>query len=182
MKKFLLLILLFGSFYCRGQQVPQMDEKDTAAMVKASYLYNFAKLIDWPDDETVANDYKTGNFIISVMGSSNLHKELVKKYNSKQIGSQQIEIRKLSRTLNISKCHLLYVGEEAIDMLPEIAAALSDKPTMIITDSDGALEKGSALNFEFVNGQWRYILKLENATNKNLFIGSTLKSLALKVE
>ena len=112
MKKFLLLIFLFGSLYVHSQQIPEMDEKDTAAMIKASYLYNFAKLIDWPEA------YKSGNFIISVMGSGNLHKELVKKYNSKQIGSQQIEIRKLSPTLNISKCHILYVGSESIKMLP----------------------------------------------------------------
>ncbi len=176
MKKFLLFIFLLGTVYSFGQQVPEMDEKDAAAMVKASYLYNFAKLIDWP------SDYKTGNFVISVMGGGNLHQELVKRYNSKQIGSQQIEIRKLSPTLNISKCHLLYVGQDCIDLLPQIAAKLKNVPTFIITDNEGALEDGSALNFEFVNGQWRYVLKLKNATDKNLFIGSTLKSLAIKVE
>ena len=176
MKKILLLIFLFGSLLVHSQQIPEMDEKDTAAMIKASYLYNFAKLIDWPEA------YKSGNFIISVMGSSNLHKELVKKYNSKQIGSQQIEIRKLSPTLNISKCHILYVGTECISMLPQIAEALKGKPILIVTDYDGSLENGSALNFEFVNGQWRYVLKLKNAVDRDLYIGSTLKSLALKVE
>src|SRR5690606_11747225 len=176
MKKILLLIFLVWNLPVHSQQLPEMDEKDTAALIKASYLYNFAKLIDWPEA------YKSGNFIISVMGSSNLHKELVKKYNSKQIGSQQIEIRKLSPTLNISKCHILYVGSESINMLPQIAETLKDKPILIVTDYTGSLENGSALNFEFVNGQWRYILKLKNATDKNLYIGSTPKSLALKVE
>lgn len=176
MKHIFLVIFVFINICAYGQQVPDMDEKDTAAMVKASYLYNFAKLIDWPDE------YKTGNFIISVMGNSNLHKELVKGYNSKKIGSQQIEIRKLSQTLNISKCHVLYVGRESIDMLSDIAKALKDKPTFIITDEPGALENGSALNFEFVDSQWRFALKLKNATDKKLFIGSTLKSLAIKVE
>ena len=176
MKHIFLVIIVFVNLCTYGQQVPDMDEKDTAAMVKASYLYNFAKLIDWPDD------YKTGNFIISVMGSSNLHKELVKTYNSKKIGSQQIEIRKLSQTLNINKCHVLYVGRESMDMLSDIAETLKDKPTFIVTDAPGALEKGSALNFEFVNTQWRFALKLDNATEKGLFIGSTLKSLAIKVE
>lgn len=178
MKKIFLFIAVISQFYLYGQKVPipEMDEKDTAALVKASYVYNIAKLIDWPDE------YKTGNFIISVMGSSNLHKELVKEYNSKRIGSQQIEIRKLSETLNINKCHILYVGREAMGLLEEISKSLKDRPTFIITDGKDALEKGSALNFEFINGQWRYSLKLANATEKGLFIGSTLKSLAIKVE
>lgn len=176
MKHILFVIVVFASLCAYGQQVPDMDEKDTAAMVKASYLYNFAKGIDWPDE------YKTGNFIISVMGSSNLHRELVKGYNSKKIGSQQIEVRKLSETLNINKCHVLYVGKESMDMLSDIAETLKDKATFIVTDEAGSLEKGSALNFEFVNNQWRFALKLKNATDKGLFIGSTLKSLAIKVE
>lgn len=176
MKKLLLFIALLAHVCVFSQQIPEMDEKDTAALVKASYVYNIAKLIDWPED------YKTGNFVISVMGSSNLHKELVKQYNSKRIGSQQIEIRKLSETLNINKCHVLYVGKDAMGKLSEIAESLKDRPTFIITDGAGALEKGSALNFEFVNGQWRYSLKLSNASRKGLFIGSTLKSLAIKVE
>lgn len=176
MRKLFLFITLFAHFVVLGQQVPEMDEKDTAALVKASYVYNIAKLIDWPDE------YKTGNFIISVMGGNNLHKVLVKQYNSKRIGSQQIEIRKLSETLNINKCHILYIGKDAMGMLEEISETLRERPTFIITDGSGALEKGSALNFEFVNGQWRYSLKLANATDKGLFIGSTLKSLAIKVE
>ena len=176
MKKLLLFIFLFSAVAIYAQQVPKMDEKNTAAMVKACYLYNFAKLVDWPDD------YKKGNFIISVMGSSDLHQELVKGYNSKQIGSQQIEIRKISKTLNISKCHVLFVGDECCDILPDIVKALKDKPTLIVGDCPDALDMGATLNFVFYKGQWMYTLNTTNAAEKNLFIGSTLKSLALKIE
>lgn len=176
MKKLLLFIFLFSTAGVYAQQVPKMDDKNTAAIVKACYLYNFAKLVDWPDD------YKKGNFIISVMGSSDLHQELVKGYNSKQIGSQQIEIRKISKTLNISKCHVLFVGSDCCDILPEIVEALKDKPTLIVGDCPGALDMGAILNFVFYEGQWKYTLNTSNADEKNLFIGSTLKSLALKVE
>lgn len=176
MKKLLLFIFLFSSAAMYAQQVPKMDEKNTAAMVKACYLYNFAKLVDWPDD------YKKGNFIISVMGSSDLHQELVKGYNSKQIGSQQIEIRKVSKTLNISKCHVLFVGAECCDILSDIVKALKDKPTLIVGDCPNALEMGATLNFVFYEGSWKYTLNTTSAEENNLFIGSTLKSLALKVE
>jgi hypothetical protein len=170
---FLCLVLPIAGF---GQQLPTFDEKDTGSMVKASYLYNFAKLVDWP------SDWKKGNFIISVMGGGNVHQELVKKYNTKQIGSQQIEIRKLSRTLQISKCHVLFVGREYLDFLPEVTQALKDESTLIIAEGSDSLNKGAAIAFVYVDSNLKFELQVDNATNRNLFITSTLRSLAQKVQ
>lgn len=176
MKRILLFILAFAAISVYAQQIPEFEEKDTSALIKASYLYNFAKNIDWPADE------KSGNFVISVMGSSSLHQELVKNYNSKQIGSQQIEIRKLSKTVNISDCHVLYVGRECSDLLPEITKALAGKPTLIVADDKSSLDKGAALNFVVTGSRLDFELNVQNATNRNLFIGSTLKSLAIRIQ
>ncbi len=172
MKKLFLLVLAFSCLSANYQEIPQLNETDTASVIKASFIYNFCKYVDWP------TEYKKGNFVISVMGGSNLHKELVEQYNTKQIGSQQLEIRKLSKTLNISSCHVLYVGPECTDILPEISRTLKDQPTLIVADSDGALQKGAALNFVVDGTQLKFELDESNASNRDLFVGSTLKSLA----
>ena len=173
MKKFTLFLSILASLFIQDPQLPEMNEKDTGAIVKASYLYNFGKYIDWPEEE------KTGNFIISVMGGDNLYQELVKNYNSKQIGLQQIEIRKLSKTLKISDCHIIYVGEESLDLLPEIAEKFKNTPTLVVSDGETTLPNGSAVAFVW-EGNWLYDLKTSNA--ESLYIGATLKSLARKVE
>ena len=173
MKKFTLFLSILASFFIQDPQLPEMNEKDTGAIVKASYLYNFGKYIDWPEEE------KTGNFIISVMGGDNLYQELVKNYNSKQIGLQQIEIRKLSKTLKISDCHIIYVGEEYLDLLPEIAEKFKNTPTLVVSDGEKTLSNGSAIAFVW-NGNWLFDLKTSNA--ESLYIGATLKSLARRVE
>lgn len=176
MKKLFLLILSLVSFSAYSQNVPEFEGKDTAAMIKASYLYHFSKNVDWPPE------LKKGNFVISIMGGSTLHQELVKKYNNKQIGSQQIEIRKLSRTLNISQCHLLFVGAEYDDFLPEIAETLKNSATLIVAESKSSLEQGAAVNFVVQDSNLFFELDVENATKRNLFVGSTLKSLAVRVQ
>ncbi len=160
----------------RAQQVPAFEGKDTGAMIKASHLYHFSKNVDWPAE------HKSGNFIISVMGGGNLHTELVKRYNDKQIGSQQIEIRKLSKTVNISNCHVLFVGKEHTDILPEISEAMKDRPILIIAEHQGALDMGAALNFVVVDSRYKFELDQDNATRRNLFVASTIKSLALRVQ
>jgi hypothetical protein len=175
MRYLILSVLTCFIVTAHGQQLPEFEGKDTGAMIKASYLYNFSKLIDWPAP------YKTGNFIISIMGGGNLHQELVKRYNDKQIGSQQVEIRKLSKTLNISTCHVLFIGSEYTDILPEITKALQGQPTLIIADHEGALDMGAVLNFLIEDKNLKFELSLENANNRELFVGSTIKSLARKV-
>ncbi|MCA1761466.1 MAG: YfiR family protein [Cryomorphaceae bacterium] len=177
MKYISVVVFLLISFVATAQQVPELKETDTSALIKASYIYNFAKNVDWNDPK-----YKTGNFVISIMGGSSLHKELVTKYNTKQIGSQQIEIRKLSKTLNISSCHVLYVGAEYCDILPDIAEALKNEPTLIVADKEGALDKGAALNFVIEEQRLKFELNMNSATKRNLFVGSTLKSLATKIQ
>lgn len=176
MKKFLLLILTISAFSGYAQQMPNLKETDTAALIKASYLYNFSKGIDWPAE------YKSGNFVISIMGGNTLYQELVEKYNSKQIGSQQIEIRKLSKTTNISQCHVLYVGRDCIDILPQISRALENKPTLIVGDGIDCLDNGAALNFVVTGADLDFELNVNSASQRNLFIGSTLKSLAIRIQ
>lgn len=74
------------------------------------------------------------------------------------------------------------MGEDCCDILPDIVNALKDKPTLIVGDCPDALDKGAVLNFVYYKGSWKFTLNTTNAEEKNLFIGSTLKSLALKVE
>jgi len=174
MRHISLILGILLSLSLQDPQLPEMNEKDTGAVVKASYLYNFAKYIDWPEHE------KRGNFIISVMGGDNLYQELVKNYNSKQIGLQQIEIRKLSKTLKISDCHIIYVGKESLDLLPEISAKFGSTPTLIVADGQETLMQGSAISFVWEDKNWLFDLKTSNADS--LYIGSTLKSLARRVD
>ena len=162
------------SAFIQDPQLPEMNEKDTGAIIKASYLYNFAKYIDWPESE------KQGNFVISIMGGDNLYQELVGNYNSKQIGLQQIEIRKLSKTLKISDCHIIYVGKEYQDLLPEIAEKFKGTPTLVVSDGAESLDSGSAVAFVWQDNNWLFDLKSGNV--ESLYIGSTLKSLARKVD
>jgi len=155
---------------------PKFDEKDTSAMIKASYIYNFAKLIDWP-----ASD-KKGNFIIGIMGETSMYQQLVTKYNGKSIGSQPIEIRKISSSLNFTPCHVLFVDHDYGKHLAEIKNRIAGTSTLLVAHEKGALSKGAAINFVVVDNNLKFELSVSNAEKQKLFVGSTLKSLALQTE
>ncbi|MGY8918043.1 MAG: hypothetical protein ACKVJ6_07205 [Flavobacteriales bacterium] len=58
---------------------PKLDEANTIAITKASFLFQFAKSNDWP------NDKKQGNFRIGIQGNTALYNFLVEKYSGIRI-------------------------------------------------------------------------------------------------
>jgi len=156
---------------------PREADKDTTAIVQASYIYNIAKLVEWKDPSL-----KTGPFIISVLGSSNLYQELVKKYSAKSIGKQAIEVRKLAHSAEIDKCHILFVGQSELSLLPAILKGIDKQSTLLITEYPDALEDGSIVNFVRVNNTVKYEISVVNARKHKLEVGSTLVQLAYKAE
>lgn len=171
-----LFFLLLSSGIPGDNAGPRFDEKDTSAIIKASYIYNFAKLVDWPDEQ------KKGNFVIGVMGGSSMYQQLVTKYNGKTIGVQPVEIRKITNSQNFSMCHVLFVDHDYSPSLPTVSETLNNQSTLLIAHKDGALAEGAAINFVVIDDNLKFELSVSNAEKHNLFIGSTLKSLALHVE
>lgn len=171
-----LIFVLLSSGVPGDNAGPRFDEKDTSAIIKASYIYNFAKLVDWPDAR------KKGNFIIGVMGGSSMYQQLVTKYNGKSIGVQPVEIRKITNSKNFSMCHVLFVDHDYGPSLPAVAQNLNGQNTLLIAHREGALAEGAAINFVVVEDNLKFELSVSNAEKHDLFVGSTLKSLALHVE
>jgi hypothetical protein len=157
-------------------QAPQdtrTPDKDTTAIIQASYIYNIAKLVDWKDPSE-----KNGNFIIGVLGSANVYQELIKKYATKSIGKQPIEVRKLPRSADVERCHILFVGQSELNLMPAIYKSLDKRSTLLITEYADALEDGAVVNFVRVTNTVKYDLSVSNARKHHLEVGSTLRQLA----
>jgi hypothetical protein len=172
----ILLLTPFFLFAAVPQQ-PREAEKDTTAILQANYLYNIAKLVEWKDASM-----RNGNFVIGVIGSANLYQELIKQYSTRTIGKQPIEVRKLPRSPEVERCHMLFVGRSDLALLPEIYKRLNGKPTLVVTEYTGALEDGAVVNFVKVDNLLKYEMSLSNAQKHGLVVGLTLKNLAHRVE
>ena len=169
----ILFLSLLVSISALGQGTG--DAKDANARLKALYLYNFARNVDWP------TDYKSGNFVIGVVGSTQVYNKLVELYSSKSIGSQPIEIKQFASVSAIGKCHLLYVPLEQQDKLNEVLKRQNKSSSLIVTESDGALGDGAVINFLVVDNKLKYELNKKDAARRKLVIGENLVNLAHEV-
>ena len=127
MRYTLLTCILFLSLAFRFGNSPQLDEKDTNSMIKANYLYNFAKLVGWPDKKA------KGNFVIGVLGDPTLYQQMIKRYADKSIGSQPMEIVQLLGTDQIGDMHMLFVSRAMESKVGQITDQAAKKGTMVVT-------------------------------------------------
>lgn len=94
--------------------------------MKAAYLYNFTRFIDWPADERA-------NFNLCLLGEVELG-EAMRKYEGRRIKDQRLVIARLSTMSPVRQCSLLFVGSSQLSSLAKINSHLADYPVLTVTD------------------------------------------------
>jgi hypothetical protein len=169
----LLSLILFSSW-----SVVRLDQSEEAsAKIKAIYIYNFTKYIEWPDS------YKQGNFVVGVYGNSSpLLNELNKMASVKTVGTQKLEIKNISSPADASQCHIIYILSDNSTLLPDVLGKVKNKSALIVTDKAGMAAKGSGINFVIVDNKQKIELNRSNIEKYKLKVASTLVEMALQVK
>jgi hypothetical protein len=165
MKKTLatLIAILIGTVAFNQTSIPK---------AQTLFIYNFSRLIEWPVD------YRTGPFVIGVIGGSDVAGELETYTKGKKVGVQEISIIRYSTPQEIKTCHILFVPYTKTKQIPEILGLLNGKCTLIITEKFGALENGSGINFLIQGDKLKFELKADNATKFGMKFSSKLQEMA----
>ncbi len=144
----------------------------TIPKAQTLFIYNFSRLIEWP-----AN-YRSGPFVIGVLGAVEMTNELVLYTKGKKVGTQDINVIRYKTATEIANCHILFVPYEKTKQMPEILASTNGKSTLIITEKAGALEEGSAINFVILEDKLKFELKPENAVKLGIKFSSKLQEMS----
>ncbi len=139
------------------------------------FVYNFTKYFDWPED------MKDGDFIIEVLGHQSVFEELLKVTANKKIGTQNIVVKNHTTPEPISKCHMVFIGHWQSRHLSVILNKLNNHPTLIITEMEGLLDKGSAINFIIRDGTIKFEMRTSNVTAHKIKTDPRIRELAYRV-
>jgi hypothetical protein len=145
----------------------------TIPKAQTLFIYNFSRLMEWPPE------YRTGNFVIGVLGTSEVASELEAYTKGKKVGVQDIEIIRYKTPQEIANCHILFVPFSRTKQVPEVIAALKGKSTLIITEKAGALDEGAAINFVMIEDKMKFELRAENANKYGIKLSSKLSEMSL---
>lgn len=149
---------------------------DTNAKIKAVFIYNFTKYIEWPPD------YQKGEFTIGILGNNDaLFDELDKMSKVKKVANQSFSIQKYKSVSDIKNPHILYIPKDSSADLSQVVSSLKSKSTLIVTESPGSAKKGSSINFIIEGNRQKFELNKSTTESHNLKVASALENLAVLV-
>jgi len=154
MKK--ILIIIFAGLMLN------ISAQSNISSAQAMFIYNFTKLIENPN--------KVGNYVIGFIGSSETYEQMLKLSAGRLIGNQSISVQKFNNASDISICQILFISSNKTKELSNILPKLQDKNTLIVTEKDGAINDGSAINFVVVNDRLKFEIKPDNITKYQIKI------------
>ncbi len=145
--------------------------------VKAAFLYNFAKFVEWPPTA----DGKAP-LIILVFGRNPFGAALERTVSGKAIGDRLLVVRRTSRVQELMPCHLLFIGAEQNQRMPEILKAIGEGGVLTVSEMEDFLELGGTVELVLDDNKVRFAVNLEAARRSGLKISSKLLSLARAVK
>lgn len=135
---------------------------------KAVFIFNFTKYIEWS-----ASD-KQGDFVIGVIGTTAIVKDLEVIARKMKVGNQPITIRQFRTVDEVERCHLLYISPDRSNDLAKALIKFSSRNTLIITDKHGMIKQGSGINFYSDEGEVKFEISKNNIEKNGLKINPTL--------
>jgi hypothetical protein len=170
----IVLIVFLFSFVSAG-----IARAMTESQVKAAFLYNFARYVEWPQGAFESGD---APFRICVLGADEFAPVVAEVVAGKQVDARPVEVSQLSDLEGASRCQVLFVGSWT-EMDPAgFFSALVGASVFTVSDVDGFAHDGGVANFFRAQSKVRFEINPRAAQRAGLKISSRLLRLARVVE
>jgi hypothetical protein len=145
--------------------------------VKAAYIYRFLSYVEWP-----ASVLPPGvPLVIGVLGADDVAVELEQILRNRTGDDRAIVVRRLAPGDAWVGLNVLYVGQEAMPRVQQVAKALHDRAVLTISDADGAVDRGAVIGFVQIDSRLRFEVNTAAAERSRLKLSSRLLNVALRV-
>ncbi|MGH9432309.1 MAG: YfiR family protein [Terriglobia bacterium] len=146
--------------------------------VKAAYLLNFAKFVQWPVKAAAAQE---DAFSICVVGADPFGPALDAIIEGETIGDKKVVARRISKPQDATACRILFISSSEDSELPGVLAALDDSSVLTVSDMPEFTRRGGMIHLILEDRRVRFEINLSAAERAGLTLSSQLLKLAVRV-
>ena len=143
--------------------------------VKAAFLYNFAKFVEWPAD---AFPDTNSPIIFGIVGDDPFEGELAGMIAQKSLSGRKFVVRRFRRTEDLRQCHILFISVSERKFVPQILRSVHGSSILTVADTDGFVRQGGMIGLVLVENRVRLEVNPQLAERSHLKISSKLLALA----
>ncbi|HOT75716.1 MAG TPA: YfiR family protein [Candidatus Wallbacteria bacterium] len=170
---FLTVLSFFIMAACIRQCLAQPTGGSLESDVKAAYILNIMKFVDWRDGAEAGGKLKIG-----VLGSDSVG-EVLEKLKNNKIGERILVVEKVEESgIASCGCHLLYIGKSEKDRLDDILKKLKGSSILTVSDLPDFARKGGIAGFAIENDRVKIEININESKRAGLKIGAKLLEVA----
>jgi hypothetical protein len=146
--------------------------------VKAAFLLNFARFVEWPA-EAFAD--ASAPLVIGIVGANDLAEVLPRVVASQTAQGRPIEVRHLQPSDDVGVCQVLFVGRSVDDSAESVLKSARNRPLLTVGETDTFNALGGIIRFLLIDKSVRFDVHSRAATDAGLKISSKLLAVARTV-
>ena len=169
------IVLLFSLIFAPGFTGFAQDQSPTEYQIKAAFLYNFAKFVQWPAQ---AFSGPTSPIVIGVLGENVFGGDLEKTIRGKTIKDHPLQFKEFHSVTEARGCQILFISPSEKNHLPKILDGLRSASVLTVSETDRFNDAGGMINFVIEDNKIHFQINNEAAKKAGLTISSKLLNLA----
>jgi hypothetical protein len=150
-----------------SQQAYSAGGEDLEYQVKAAFLFNFLKFVEWP---AAAND---SPWVIGVLGHDPFGEVLDQTVLGKIVNGRRVEVRRYSRLNDVKDCNILFISRADF----ERSGTPVQKGLLTVGEAPGFLKSGGIINFYLEDKHLHFEIRALGAHTAGLQVSSQLMKL-----
>ena len=155
------------------------DSDYSEADLKAAYLFNFARYIEWPD--RVFEDDKA-QITVCVFSSESFYKVIKKTIGNRSLDGRMVGARNSQSLEELGNCNIIFIGKEHISQHEELIAAAADQSIFTVSDAEDFAERGGCSNFFQAGKKIHFSINVVAVKRSKLKVSSQLLRIAQIVD
>jgi hypothetical protein len=167
----LILVALMVATLDAHAEGPSMDEYQ----VKAAFLFNFAKFVEWPSQAFKSADEPIA---MCVLGKNPFGSSLEEAVRGKAAANRTFVVRQVADAQQASTCHILFVGSSERKRSRSLLGELKASSILTVGETESFTADGGVITFKLEGGRIRIEIDPDAAERAKLHISSKLLSLA----
>jgi hypothetical protein len=158
-----------------AQAVKAEDGKEY--LVKAAFMYNFVKFVEWPGQMSVAAN---PNVNICVIGTNPFGAEAQQVFAKASSGTLKLNVVE-RKDGNYTGCHVAFISRSEESRLASIIAQLKGQPVLTVSDIDHFATRGGVIGFITQDNKIKLVVNTASAGAAGLRVDAQLLEIALNV-
>jgi hypothetical protein len=169
----LMAVLVFGTSPGGMAQ----DSAPTEYQIKAAFVYNFAKFVEWPPGAFAS---PSSPIVIGVLGQNVFGDNLEKTIAGKAINNRPLQFKMFDSVTAATNCQILFISSSEKDHFDKIIAGLQNTSVLTVSEDAHFIAAGGMINFVIESNKIHFQIDNDVAKKAGLKISSKLLSLAVR--